>query len=236
MSAEVAYVGNKGSHGFAGDGPNYDLNQKSMFLYHVIDPLNPKPNSFYPDSVRRPLCRPNLNVFPETCGGIGDSLQNYYGNDASTNYNAFEVKVDKRLNQGLQFIAHYTFSRSRAYNNTYYPDSHPIAYGPNDFTRNHVFVISTVYQLPFGRGKKFLSDSGRAMDYVVGGWQLTNGTTWNSGLPWTPTTSECGSEQDVGVCRPNKGSGSFHTGPGSFDPTTYPPRRRQTLGRRLREP
>src|SRR5207248_1934445 len=175
MSAEVAYVGNKGSHGFAGDGPNYDLNQKSMFLYHVIDPLNPKPNSFYPDSVRRPLCRPNLNVFPETCGGIGDSLQNYYGNDASTNYNAFEVKVDKRLNQGLQFIAHYTFSRSRAYNNTYYPDSHPIAYGPNDFTRNHVFVISTVYQLPFGRGKKFLSDSGRAMDYVVGGWQLTNG-------------------------------------------------------------
>ncbi len=217
ISAEVAYVGNKGSHGFAGDGPNYDLNQKSMFLYHVIDPLNPTPNSFYPDTVRRPLCRPNLNVFPETCAGIGDSLGNYYGNDASTNYNAFETKVDKRFSQGLQFIAHYTFSRSRAYNNTYYPDSHPIAYGPNDFTRNHVFVISTVYELPFGRGKTFLNNSGRAMDYVVGGWQLTNTTNWSSGLPWTPTTNECGAEQDVGVCRPDKGSGSFNTGPGSFD-------------------
>jgi len=221
ISAEFAYVGNKGSHGFAGDGPNYDLNQKSMFLFGVIDPLNPTPNSPYPDSVRRPLCRPNLNVFPETCAGIGDSLQNYYGNDASTNYNAFETKVDKRFSQGLQLIAHYTFSRSRAYKDTYYPDSHPIAYGPNDFTRNHVFVITTVYELPFGKGKTFLGSSSRAMDYVVGGWQLSNDTNWSSGLPWTPTTKECGAEQDVGVCRPNKGSGSFNTGPGSFDGATH---------------
>jgi hypothetical protein len=221
ISAEVAYVGNKGSHGFAGDGPSYDANQKSMFLYGAIDPLNPTPNSPYPDSVRRPLCRPNLNVFPETCAGIGDSLGNYLGNDASSNYNAFETKVDKRFSEGLQFIAHYTFSRSRAYNNTYYPDSHPIAYGPNDFTRNHVFVVTTVYELPFGRNKTFLSHSSRAMDYVVGGWQLSNNTNWSSGLPWTPTTNECGSEQDVGVCRPNKGSGSFHTGPGSFEGATH---------------
>ena len=33
ISAEVAYVGNKGSHGFSGDGPNYDVNPLSMFLY-----------------------------------------------------------------------------------------------------------------------------------------------------------------------------------------------------------
>jgi len=219
ISAEVAYVGNKGSHGFAGDGPNYDVNQKSMFLFGVHDPLNPNPTGGYPDQVRRPLCAPNLAT--DTCSRIGDSLGNYYGNDASTNYNAFETKVDKRFSQGLQFIAHYTFSRSRAYNNTYYPDSHPIAYGPNDFTRNHVFVITTVYELPFGKGKMFLGDSGRAMDYVVGGWQLSNNTNWSSGLPWTPTTNECGAQQDVGVCRPNKGSGSFATGPGSFDGTTH---------------
>jgi hypothetical protein len=221
ISAEFAYVGNKGSHGFAGDGPNYDLNQKSMFLYGLCDPLTSTPTNCvgYPDSVRRPLCNPILAT--DTCQRIGDSLQNYYGNDASTNYNAFETKVDKRFSQGLQFIAHYTFSRSRAYNNTYYPDSHPIAYGPNDFTRNHVFVITTVYELPFGRNKTFLSRSSRALDYVVGGWQLSNNTNWSSGLPWTPTTSECGAEQDVGVCRPDKGSGSFHTGPGSFNGATH---------------
>src|SRR6266853_1914184 len=145
ISAEVAYVGNKGSHGFAGDGPNYDVNQKSMFLFGVHDPLNPNPTGGYPDSVRRPLCAPTLAT--DTCNRIGDDLGNYYGNDASSNYNAFEAKVDKRLSQGLQFITHYTFSRSRAYNGSYYVDSHPIAYGPNDFTRNHVFVVTTVYEL-----------------------------------------------------------------------------------------
>jgi hypothetical protein len=200
ISAEVAYVGNKGSHGFAGDGPNYDVNQPSIAGF----------TAGLSQNQRRPLY-PNIPI----------GLPNFYGNDASTNYNALEMKVDKRFNHGLQFIAHYTFSRARFYDNTYYPDSHPIAYGPNDFTRNHVFVINTVYELPFGKGKSFLANSGRAMDYVVGGWQLTNTTNWSGGLPWTPSTAECGAEQDVNVCRPNKGSGSFHTGPGSFDGATH---------------
>ncbi len=67
----------------------------------------------------------------------------YYGNDASSEYNAFEAKVDKRFDHGLQFIAHYTFAHANAYNNNYYAISHPIAYGPNDFVRNQVFVINT---------------------------------------------------------------------------------------------
>jgi hypothetical protein len=208
ISAEVAYVGNKGSHGFSGDGPNYDVNPVSMFLF----------GTNAPSSVRRPLCSPTglSNLATASCTRLPDDLGNYYGNDASTNYNAFETKVDKRFSQGLQLIAHYTFAHANAYNNNYYAISHPIAYGPNDFVRNHVFVITSVYELPIGKGKTFLGDSGRAMDYVVGGWELTNTTNWSSGLPWTATTNECGGEQDVGICRPNKGSGSFHMGPGSL--------------------
>jgi hypothetical protein len=151
-----------------------------------------------------------------TCTGIGDDLGNFYGNDASSEYNAFEMKVDKRFAQGLQFIAHYTFAHAYAYNNNYYAVSHPVAYGPNDFVRNQVFVINTVYALPFGKGQRFLGNASRAENYLVGGWQLTNTTNWSSGLPWTATTNECGGEQDVSICRPNKGSGSFHMGPGSL--------------------
>ena len=214
ISAEVAYVGNKGSHGFSGDGPNYDVNPLSMFLYGT------GANS----SLRRPLCHPVFTVAPGTpgvtpvgtCTGIGDDLGNFYGNDASSEYNAFEMKVDKRFAQGLQFIAHYTFAHADAYNNNYYAVSHPVAYGPNDFVRNQVFVINTVYALPFGKGQRFLGNAGRAENYLVGGWQLTNTTNWSSGLPWTATTNECGGEQDVSICRPNKGSGSFHMGPGSL--------------------
>src|SRR6202040_3971890 len=99
-----------------------------------------------------------------------------------------------------------------------------VAYGPNDFVRNQVFVINTVYALPFGRGKMFLGNSGRAVDYLVGGWQVTNTTNWSSGLPWTATTNECGKEQDVSICRPNKGSGSFPLGVGGLQhPASGPP-------------
>jgi len=152
--------------------------------------------------------------FPETCAGIPDDLGNFYGNDASSNYNALEIKVDKRFNRGLQLISHYTYAKANAYNGSYYAISHPIAYGPNDFVRNQVWVFNPVYELPFGRGKQFLGNSSKVVDYLVGGWQLSDSTNWSSGLPWTPTTTECGGEQDVGICRPNKGSGSFALGVG----------------------
>jgi hypothetical protein len=207
ISAEVAYVGNKGSHAFAGDGPNYDINPVSMFGYKTIDPAT---GVDYTASARRPLCREVAGV----CTGLPDSLGNYYGNDASSNYNAFEAKVDKRFNRGFQFITHFTYARANAYNGTYYAISHPVSYGPNDFVRNKVWVFNPVYELPFGKGKQFLGNSSRVVNYLVGGWQLSDSTNWSSGLPWTPTTNECGAEQDVGVCRPNKGSGSFSLGVG----------------------
>ncbi len=132
------------------------------------------------------------------------------------------MKVEKRFAKGLQFISHYTFSHTDGYDSSYYAISHPIAWGPVDFARNQVFVINTVYELPFGKGKTYMGDVSRAMDYVVGGWQLSNTTNWSSGLPWTPSFNECGSEQDVGICRPNVGTGSFHTGvSGKIDPISH---------------
>src|SRR5215467_2626535 len=208
LSAEVGYVGNKGSHGFAGDGPNYDVNPLSMFGY----------GTNISSSARRPLCRPDATG---TCTGLPDDLGNYYGNDASTHYNALEVKMEKRFSKGFQFLTHYTFSRAYFYDNTYYAISHAVAYGPNDFTRNHVWVFNPVYELPFGRGRSYLSNASKPLDLIVGGWQLSNSTNWSSGLPWTPSTSECGGEQDVSVCRPNRGTGSFHVGAGSFNPITH---------------
>ena len=204
---QAAYVASKGSHGFAGDGPNYDVNPVSMFGYNQI---NPATGVLYTQNERRPL-------FPQ----IPFDLGNFYGNDASSSYNAFEAKVEKRFTNGLQFVTHYTFSHANGYDSNYYAISHPIAYGPVDFNRNHVFVFNTVYELPFGRGKKYFGNVSKAADYVVGGWQFSDTTNWSSGLPWTPSFAECGNEEDVNVCRPNKGSGSFHTGAGKLDPINH---------------
>lgn len=217
ISAEVAYVGSKGTHGFAGNGPNYDVNPVSIVNFKQIDPIT---GVEYTQSERRPLCGPEDTTPGPTlgdCTKIGFGLGNYYGNDAASTYNAFEAKVDKRFARGLQFMAHYTFSHAYNHDSNYYAIDHRISWGPVDFNRNQVFVINTVYELPFGKGKTYMGDISRGLDYLVGGWQITNTTNWSSGLPWTPSFSNCGPEQDVGICRPNKGSGSFHTGVGKLD-------------------
>jgi Carboxypeptidase regulatory-like domain/TonB dependent receptor len=219
ISAEVAYVGSKGTHGFAGDNPNYDVNPVAAGPgtdLVVADPSNPGHNKYagftpnIPQNQRRPL-------FPT----IPFDLGNYYGNDASSTYNAFEVKVEKRFASGLQFLSHYTYSHADNFDGTYYAISHTISHGPVDFNRKNVFVFNTVYELPFGKGKKYMGNASRGVDYIVGGWQVANTTNWSSGLPWTPSFGECGNEQDANVCRPDLASGSFKTGAGSLDKTSH---------------
>jgi hypothetical protein len=121
----------------------------------------------------------------------------------------------------LQFLSHYTFAHANKYDSNYYSDDPRVAYGPSDEVRNHLWVNNVVYDLPIGRGKMFGGNSGRAEDLLIGGWQLAGTTTWGSGLPWTPSFNGCGLDEDVGVCRPSKGTGSFHTGAGSFNPITH---------------
>src|SRR6185437_3403032 len=151
ITAEVAYVGSKGTHGFAGDGPNYDVNPVSIAHYNQINPVT---GVKYTQDERRVLCGGEDAL--GNCLRFPFDLGNYYGNDASSTYNAFEVKVEKRFAQGLQFLTHYTFSHADGYDSNYYAASHKIAWGPVDFNRNQVWVFNTVYELPFGKGKQFL--------------------------------------------------------------------------------
>ena len=227
-SLEVAYIGNKGTNGFAGDGNTYNVNQPSIVNFGAI---NPATGVVYTQSERRPYYNkfiyPDCSVSLGECGltGVATSDQltccssdqgNYLGNDANSIYNALQVKLDKRFTHGLQLLTHYTFAHANKYDSNYYAISHPIAYGPDDQVRNHVWVTSLVYELPFGKGRTFASNAGRAEDLIFGGWQITGTTNWSGGLPWTPSFSNCGKDQDVGVCRPDRGSGSFRTGPGSL--------------------
>jgi len=234
MTLEVAYVGNKGSHVFAGNGPAYDLNPVPLGPgTAVVTATGIKFVPLVPAEQRRPFY--NHFTYPGVIDpATGTTMMcctdgimgNYFGNDASANYNALQVRVDKRFSQGLQFMSTYTYSHANnwsADNNFPYgsiPDRH-LAYGPDDFNRKNVWVTNLVYDLPFGRGKKFASGVGKAMDLIVGGWQLTDTMNWSSGLPWTPTLGECGLVNDTGIpCMPNV-TGSFHMGAGSLDPVSH---------------
>jgi len=209
LSLEVAYIGNKGTNIFAGDGPTYNVNNPSIVGYGTLTQAERRPlyNAFlYPGSLNTD------GVTPFYCCS-GDQ-GNYLGNNANSSYNALQIKVDKRFTKGLQFFSHFTLARNYKYDSNYYADSHAIAYGPDDQSRKDVWVTNIVYELPFGKGKSFAGNAGRAEDLIVGGWQVSSITNWSSGIPWTPSFNECGNEEDVGICRPDKGSGSFALGAG----------------------
>ena len=218
MTVEAAYVGNKGTHGFAGNGPTYNLNQRGIAGFGVagLNPDSRRPlfNRFtYSDcSVSQGVCGlANVPLADQlTC--CSSDMGNYFGMDASSNYNALQLKVEKRFSQGLQFVSHYTWSRARFYDSNYFAIDPKVAYGPMNVNRNHAWVTNLLYELPFGKGKKYMNSANTLTDYVIGGWRVTSITDWSGGLPWTPSYKDCGTDQDVGVCRPNRASGSFALG------------------------
>jgi outer membrane receptor protein involved in Fe transport len=214
INITVSYIGNKGTHVFAGTGPSYTTNEVAAGGGTAPVTCGGTPVSCsvafapsIPANERRVFFLNGVYSFPYTgtgytpccAGGVG----NYFGNDANNNYNALQIKAEKRTSYGLQFLAHYTYSRAYAYDSNYYSVDKAFAYGPNPNNRNNEFVANTIYQLPFGKGKHFLSDANRAMDLAIGGWQVSNTLTWGSGLPWTPSVQECSEVTDVDICRPN---------------------------------
>ena len=70
---------------------------------------------------------------------------------------------------------------------------HPeLDYGPSDFDVDHRFVASYVYQLPIGRGKKVLGGVSRAANLLLGGWELTGITTFQTGFPYSVYANDVG--------------------------------------------
>jgi hypothetical protein len=113
------------------------------------------------------------------------------------NYNALNVKFEHRAHD-LAATAVFTWAKSmddksaaagvgatgsgyQGFMNNHEPQ---LDYGPSDFDVDHRFVASYVYQLPFGRGKKFAATINRAADLAVGGWQLSGITTFQTGFPF----------------------------------------------------
>ena len=205
-SVEVAYVGTHGVHVFRGDGPTYNVNQPTIVGFPTLsrDQRSPYNNAF-----STPYTFPSGDMVNVICCSASQGLGNA-ANDGTNSYNALQIKVNQRASRGLTFLAHYTYSKAYDNDGSYVAD-YSVGWGRADFNRNSVFVFAPNYELPFGRGKQFLGNSSRAMDLLVGGWQINAALTIGSGLPWTPSYKNCGVDEDTGPCRPSM-SGSFHTG------------------------
>jgi hypothetical protein len=102
---------------------------------------------------------------------------------ASERYNDIEVKIQKRFSQGYNFLFGYIYIRERQQINTFNElTSYLNTLQWQDSNQpHHRLNIAGSYELPFGKGKQFLSTLPRAADAIVGGWQITGVLTYNSG-------------------------------------------------------
>src|SRR5256884_3302695 len=112
-----------------------------------------------------------------------------------------------------------SFQHSTNYDGSYYNIDRRVAYGPNDDYRDHLFIFTQVYDLPFGHGKRWASNLGRAADLLIGGWSINSATVIGSGLPFTPHPDSCSTSSDTGPCRADV-VGSVENGPRSGNPET----------------
>ena len=80
-------------------------------------------------------------------------------------------------------------------------------YGLSDFDVNQRFVSSYVYDLPFGRGKKFGGGINRVANLLVGGWETTGIATFQAGFPYSITASDVNGVLNSQFMRANKVAG-----------------------------
>lgn len=112
----------------------------------------------------------------------------------NANYNAGAVTYERRFSSGLSILSSYTFSKS-------IDNGHEIRGGGStepinpyrldlwralsNFDQKHRFVTSWLWELPFGKGKRFLPSLSRAADLLLGGWALNGIWTASTGNPFS---------------------------------------------------
>lgn len=170
---EVQYLGNLGRK-----MPISNINMNQV-PFNLLGPGNAQ--------TRRPFPQFNaVNILLPTMG--------------ANNYHAGVAKIEKRLSGGLSFLSTYTFARNIGNINQsaaasdgtgdnqnfmdYY--NRRLDKGPLSIDIIHRWVNSSIWDLPFGRGRRWATDG--FLSHVVGGWQIGAISTVQSGGPFTVTT------------------------------------------------
>jgi hypothetical protein len=120
-----------------------------------------------------------------------------------SNYNALQATLRHQMSHGIQFDFNYTYSKSidlcsdaerlGNYGSLNFNGGCQMfnAWSPNlfravsDFDTTHQLNANWIVDLPFGRGRAFAGRVNRAVDAVIGGWQLSGLFRWTSGFPYT---------------------------------------------------
>ena len=199
---DVNYVGNRGTRMILG-GMNYgQLDPKYLSMGTALNALVSNPMSSAMSILAPSSCGLSsatvpqaqlLLPYPEFCGGDGASSEPV----GFSNYNSLQVNFSHRINQGLTFMASYTYSKFL--DDVGGPEEWGSASSGGGSIRNYYdlaaeksvdstdipqsLVLNYVYELPVGRGRKFGSGMNAVADAVIGGWQVSGITHVQAGFP-----------------------------------------------------
>lgn len=126
------------------------------------------------------LSRYQLNrAFPQFDG----DMQERGLNTSKIWYNSLQLNFNQRIGSDLTLLGNYTFSKmvERWGYNDPFNDVNQQGLYFND--RPHYLKFNTVYELPFGTGKKFAGGAGKGMNLLLGGWTVSTYTQFSSGEP-----------------------------------------------------
>jgi hypothetical protein len=167
ITAAIGYVGNTGHHLWNG---GYDVNA----------PV-PGPGDFNPR-------RPYFAKYGWTVGEYQRNDRIPGVPDMTSNYNALQAHIEKRFSAGLYLMSNFTWDKSLDYGEFGLQNQFDFAsnYGNGDSARPWASVSAINWELPFGRGRAFASNLGRAADAIAGGWNISGIVNLEGGRWYTP--------------------------------------------------
>ncbi len=225
IMVEAAYVGSRGVQLNECSADDCNMNQLTASQLALGTQLQqPVKNPFFGLVTTGPLAAATipysflLRQFPQFVNVTGE----YFGGSAST-YHSLQMKVEKRFSSGLSLLASFTGAKliddhaiivneGRDASAQDYHDRHAErAVSPQDVSR--ILVLSYIYQLPVGKGRRFGRDWNRAVDTLFGEWQINGITTFETGMPLTLSTADTSDSGGI-VLRPNNdGKSAAFSGP-----------------------
>ena len=122
----------------------------------------------------------------------------YYENGGGQRYNALQATVARNYGSSLTFNAGWTWAKDltdtqdsggfsgQTIENQF---NRTAEWANNQISLTHRVYGYAIYQFPFGRGRRFLTDSPRIVDAALGGWQMAWNAMWQSGVFFTPSFS-----------------------------------------------
>jgi hypothetical protein len=147
-----------------------------------------------PPGANYDLARPLYGTYPQ----LGDVPIAYSAE--SSWYDAFTASYTAKITKYINLYATYAHGRNFSNGNNIDPNNIWQYYGPTAQDIAHIFNAQVVVQLPFGRGRTYLSKVNRGLDAVLGGWQYGGLIHIRSGTRFTVTS---------GVSLLNNGQGNM---------------------------